>query len=85
MCVQYRDGNSGENLNTEWHVERWKAISENFSLDEFGPIDIEQYDLDELQFSRKYKRSSYITETRLEDEGSAKEGIDIRTIDAHRD
>ena len=83
--VQYRDGNSGKNLNEEWHRFRWKAISENFSLEEFGPIDIEKYDLDELEFSRKYKRSSYITETRQEDEGAAKEGVNIRTIDAHRD
>ena len=83
--VQYRDGNSGQNLNEEWHRFRWKAISETFGIEEFGEIDIEKYDLDELEFSRKYKRSSYITETRQEDEGAAKEGIDIRTIDKIRD
>ena len=83
--VQYRNSGSGQNLNEEWHRFRWKAISETFGIEEFGPIDIEKYDLDELEFSRKYKRSSYITETRQEDEGAAKEGIDIRTIDKIRD
>ena len=52
--VQYRDGNSGKNLNEEWHRFRWKAISETFGIEEFGEIDIEKYDLDELEFSRKY-------------------------------
>lgn len=83
--TQYTTGNSGKVLNNEWHRERRLAITEHFNIREFGDIDIQKYDLDELEFTRKYKDSTYVTDTRLESEGSAKSGVDIRTIDDIRD
>jgi len=83
--VQMTHGNSGKNLNEEWHLQRWIAESEYYSIEEFGDIDIEQYDLDEVDFSRKFKRSEDITDTRLASEGSAKSGVNIKTIDDIRD
>jgi len=83
--VQYSTGNSGDVLNEEWHLQRWIAESEYYTIEEFGDIDIEQFDLDEVDFSRKFKRSEDITDTRLESEGSAKSGVNIKTISDIRD
>jgi len=83
--VQFRTGNSGDVLNEEWHLQRWIAESEFYTIDEFDDIDIEKYDLDEVEFSRKFKRSEDITDTRLESEGSAKSGVNIKTISDIRD
>jgi len=83
--VQFRTGNSGDVLNEEWHLQRWIAESEYYSLKEFDDIDIAKYDLDEVEFSRKFKRSEDITDTRLESEGSAKSGVNIKTISDIRD
>jgi len=78
--VLYQHTGSGQTLNQEWHATRWEAISETYGLREFGEIDIEKYDLDELQFSRKYKESSFISDPRQENEGAGKADRDIRTI-----
>lgn len=83
--VQMTHGNTGKNLNEEWHLQRWIAESEFYTIDEFDDIDIEQFDLDEVDFSRKFKRSEDITDTRLESEGSAKSGVNIKTISDIRD
>jgi len=83
--VQMSHGNSGDVLNEEWHLQRWIAESEYYSIEEFDDIDIAKYDLDEVEFSRKFKRSEDITDTRLESEGSAKSGVDIKTISDIRD
>ena len=79
--VQKSHGNSGKVLTNEWHAKRWEAESETFGIEEWDEIDVEKYDLDEIGFTRKYKESSFKTETRKESEGSAKEGVDIRTLD----
>jgi len=83
--VQYSTGNSGDVLNEEWHLQRWIAESEYYSIREFDDIDIEQFDLDEVEFTRKFKKSEDITDTRLESEGSAKSGVNIKTISDIRD
>lgn len=83
--TQYSTGNTGKNLNEEWHLQRWIAESEYYSIKEFDDIDIEQFDLDEVEFTRKFKKSEDITDTRLESEGSAKSGVNIKTISDIRD
>lgn len=60
--VKFALGNDGKYLNAEYHRRRYEARTESFSIDEFGPIDIERYDLDTVDFDRKQKDSSYITE-----------------------
>lgn len=83
--VQYSTGNSGDVLNEEWHLQRWIAESEYYSIREFDDIDIEKFDLNEVEFTRKFKKSEDITDTRLESEGSAKSGVNIKTISDIRD
>lgn len=41
-------GNDGTQVNREYHEVRLEALRSTVSLDEWGPIDIERYDLDDL-------------------------------------
>jgi len=77
--VQRSYGNSGENVNNEWHKQRRMATFEVFSIDEFSEIDIERYDLDEITPRRGAKKSSYVTDARLDVEG-ASQPDKIRTL-----
>jgi hypothetical protein len=79
--VQKSFGNSGKNLSNEYHKQRRIATFEVFSIDEFSDLDIERYDLDEITPRRGAKRSSYITETRLDVEGGSKSDVNIKTLD----
>lgn len=74
--VKMSTGNSGRFLNAEYHRVRHEARTETFSIDEWGDIDIERYDLDTVDFDRKQKASSYITEARIDAEGAAQGGRD---------
>jgi len=82
--VQYSLGNSGRFLNAEWHNAR-QAARESFSLAEWDRISRLQYDLDDVEVFRQAKRSSYIEEARVESEGGAKGGNDLRDDPAIRD
>jgi len=82
--VQRSYGNSGENVNNEWHKQRRIATFEVFSIDEFDDIDIERYDLDEITPRRGAKKSSYVTDARLEVEG-ASQPDKIKTLENIRD
>ena len=82
--VQHSHGDSGKYLNREWHEIRWQAESETFGINEWDDIDVFRYDLDEVDFSRKFKQSTYEPQPRLESEGSAK-GSTIRTLGESRE
>ena len=79
--MKHAFGDTGRFLNEEYHDTRWKAISTTFTIDEWGDIDQTKFDLDNLQFSRRFKDSSYITEPRIESEGTPKAGVDVRQVD----
>jgi hypothetical protein len=83
--VQQTHGNSGRFLNQEWHETRWEARTETYSEVEWSEIDIVKYDLDTVEFTRKFKDSTYETDPRKEAEGSPDGEIDIRTISNTRD
>jgi len=83
--VQQSYGDSAKVLTNEWHKQRRIATFQSFRIDEFDDLDIVRYDLDEITPRRGAKKSSYVTEARLETEGSAQADIDIRTIDKTRD
>jgi hypothetical protein len=76
--VGYSFGNSGKNVNAEYHAMREKARTETYGLFQWGDIDIEKFDLDTVEFDRAQKDSTHITENRVEVEGGAKGGVDIR-------
>lgn len=79
--VQMPHSGSGQYLNGEWHDTRHKARTETFSIEEWGDIDIEKYDLDNVEFTRKQKRSTYLTESMIKADAAAdEEGFDIRNI-----
>ena len=80
MMMSY--GSQGRFLSEEYHEFRAEATFDTFTVDlEYGDIDIERYDLDTVQPRERNKRSSYMTDPRLESEGGAKARVDIRTLD----
>jgi hypothetical protein len=79
-------GGSGKEYNSEWHEKRREAREETFGIDEWGPIEIAQYDLEGVEFTRKKKKSTYELEPlRTDAEGSAQDVADLRTIASIRD
>jgi hypothetical protein len=83
--VQQSYGNSGANLSSEYHERQHYAYTETFSIVEWGDIDITRYELDSITFDRKYKDSSYITESQIETEGSSQGQKDIQEHTPQRD
>jgi hypothetical protein len=71
-------GNSGRFLNEEWHRKRRVAHEETYTIEEWSDIDITKYDLETVDFDRKFKDSTYITDARIETEGASEGGHDIR-------
>lgn len=62
---------TGKVLSEEWHDKRQEA-REGLGLFEWGDIDIERYDLDEIEFDRKAREVK--TDVRVNTEGAAKSG-----------
>lgn len=77
MTLNSKSG-AGTHLSSEWHQERQNA-RESLGLFEFGPIEVERYDLDEIQFDRKARKTK--TEVRIENEGAAKSGEPLQGYD----
>lgn len=75
---------TGKVLSSEWHEQRQKA-RESLGLFEWGDIDIARYDLDEIEFDRKARKTK--TEVRVPVEGGAKSGEPLQGfgLDDHRD
>lgn len=82
--VEKATGNSGRFVSKEWHQTRHDARTKTFSLDDWGDIAIEKYDLDDVEIDRKHKKSAYITDANVVSEGGAKPGKDT-TEDPRRD
>jgi hypothetical protein len=84
--VKFSYGTSSKVLAEEWHALRKEAVFESFDIDrEFGPIEKERGDLDELTANRKWKDSTYETDVRVDSQGAGQPDIDIRTVDDIRD
>lgn len=75
-------GNSGRYLSEEYHRVRDEA-RRSLGIFEWGDIDIERYDLDNIQFDRKMRKTQ--TDPRIETEGSVKSGHPLNYDDPVRD
>lgn len=78
--VDFSYGNDGKVLNEEYHLTRWAAEVTTYNIDEWSDIDQARYDLDTVDFTRQFKRSSYITESRVDSEGASESGFDLRNV-----
>lgn len=78
--VQHAFGDSGRFLNHDYYQFRKEARETAVSIDEFSDQEIERYDLETVDFDRKAKEDEFVTGPSPESEGSAKSGVDIRTI-----
>jgi hypothetical protein len=84
--VKFSYGDTSKVLAEEWHALRNEATFETFVIDkEFGPIEKERGDLDELTARRGAKDSTYETDVRIESQGAGQPDVDIRTVDDIRD
>jgi hypothetical protein len=70
-------------IDERWHVARQTARESAFSLDEFGDIAIEKYDLDTARVTGRENPRSYTVEQSVEQDGITNSGTDIRTLDRH--
>lgn len=82
--VDHSLGDDGRFLSAKWHRIRDEAHRESWSIEEWGDIDRTRYDLDTVEFDTKKKDSTFITDSRLDAEGAAQGGVDVRTIDDAR-
>jgi len=71
-------GNDGKFVNKEYHAKRQEARTETYGLFEWGDIDIEKFDLDNIEFDRSQKDSTHITESKVDVVAGAKGGVDVR-------
>lgn len=78
--VGYSVGNSGKNVNKEYHLFRERARRTAFSIDEFGPQEIEDYDLESVDFDRTVLEGSDRTDVVVEAEGSARGGRELKEL-----
>lgn len=69
---------TGKVLSEEWHDKRQKA-RESLGKFEWGDIDITRYDLDEIEFDRKARKTK--TDVRVPTEGGAKSGEPLQGFD----
>jgi len=76
-------GNSGENVNEEYHKFRQVAIHTTYTVDEWGDIDIEKYDLDELEFTGKDVDRNYKFDHVVSDDEVSVTGFDVRDLPTH--
>lgn len=78
--VGYSLTGDGKLVNKNYHAFREMARTSTYSLDEWGDIDIEKYDLDTVDFDRSQKESTHITESMVDVEGGAQGGVNISKI-----
>jgi hypothetical protein len=81
--VGFALGNSGKNVNEEWHRFREVAISTTYTLDEWGDIDITKYDLDEKEFTGKDVDRNYRFDHVVSDDEVSVTGFDVRDLPTH--
>lgn len=81
--VGFKLGNSGKNLNEEWHEQRQVAISTTFTIDQWSDIDIEKYDLDEKAFTGKDVARNYRFDHPVSDDEVNVTGFDLRDLPTH--
>ena len=81
--VQHAFGNDGKLLNADYHEFRQKARETAFSIEEFGEIEIEKYDLDNIEFSGKDNPESYKMGENQPVKGETWARYDIRDLPTH--
>lgn len=82
--VMMKFGNNAENINKEYLETRIKALQFTVALREWGDIDIEKYDLDELpsELGGKMYKRGYTVERPLQ--GEVEGGtFDLRDLPTH--
>jgi hypothetical protein len=81
--MQFALGNDGKYTNEEWHAFREKALRNTYSLEEWGDIDIEKYDLDELEFTSKENPRNFRFDHPVSDDEISVTGFDVRELPTH--
>jgi hypothetical protein len=81
--VQFALGNDGKYTNEEYHIFREEALRNTYSIREWGDIDIEKYDLDNLQFSGKDNPRTYKFDHSVSDDEVSVTGFDVRNLPTH--
>jgi len=81
--VGFALGNDGKNVNEEYLQRRQTVLRETMNLEEHGEIEIERYDLDELEFTGKENPRTYITKHSISDDEVDVSGFDVRDLPTH--
>ena len=76
--VGYSTGNSGRFINAEYYERREDARTSAFTIDEFGPHEIEDYDLGEIQFGGGFVEREYWI--RRPFRGEVEKAFDLREL-----
>jgi len=76
-------GNDGKNINEEYHRFREMAISTTYSIEQWGDIDIQKYDLDEKEFTGKDVDRNYKFDHPVSDDEVSVTGFDVRNLPTH--
>lgn len=79
--VGFAFSNSAKVINERYQQFRQNAEHSAMSLEEFGPIDIEKYDLEELEFGRYVDRTYIVRGRPVVGEVEQEEGFDLRELD----
>jgi len=72
----FKRGNSQKAVDSEWHEFRHEARKNAFDIQEFGPIDIEKYDLETARITGRENPETYILKRPLYPQNR----IDVRTL-----
>jgi len=83
MSPGFALGNDGKYLNEDYHKRRETVLRETLNLSEHGEIEIERYDLDELEFTGKENPRTYITKHSVSDDEVDVSGFDVRELPTH--
>jgi hypothetical protein len=81
--MMFKRDDSGSKISAEWHRQRQLARETAFSIDSFGAIEIEKYDLDTARITGDENPKTYKVEQVVEEDGMQSSGTDIRTLDWH--
>lgn len=81
--VGFSLGNDGKHVNEEYHLKRQQAKRNTYTIDEWGPQDIENYDLETVNFGDGSNKQYYIVSRPLKGEVEEKPWWDLRELNTH--
>lgn len=81
--VGFSLGNDGKYVNEEYHAFRQMAKRTTYSINEWGPQDIENYDLETVDFGDGSNKTYYIVNRNFKGEVEEKPYWDLRELKTH--